>query len=197
MLKLNVTPQLTRKERKRHIVTSLHSKLFTRRKSRPFELLVKKKRHDKMKESPHPDKHKMFHLQHIRKTQANRLRLRNQTNHVSFQLHAHAFNASTGMLGPNRTSSLMTIGSFFKRKKKSSPCGPYLPGTFHCEEGVRSRTLSQASRKGHRTCFHNGSIRPDTTLLLVIAALLPQGLEPTLILVFHTLGPCPRQQLGL
>ena len=36
---------------------------------------------------------------------------------------AHAFTASTGMLGPNRTSSLMTIGSFFIRKKKSSPYG--------------------------------------------------------------------------
>ena len=61
------------------------------------------------------------------------------------------------MLGPNRTSSLMTIGSFFKRKKKSSPYGPYLPGTFHHEEVVRRRTLSRASRKGHRTSSHNGS----------------------------------------
>ena len=81
----------------------------------------------------------------------------------------------------------MTTGSFFKTKKKSSPYGPYLPGTFHCEEVVRSRTLSQASRKGHRTSSHNGSIRPDTTLLLVIAVLLPQGLEHTLLLVFHAL----------
>ena len=95
--------------------------------------------------------------------------------------------ASTGMMGPNRTSSLRTIGSFFIRKKKISPYGPYLPGTFHCEEVVRSRTLSQASRKGHRTSSHNGSTRSDTTLSLVISVLLPQGLEPTLILVFHAL----------
>ena len=50
-----------------------------------------------------------------------------------------------------------------------------LPGTFHCVEVVRSRTQPQASRKGHRTSLHNGSIRPDTTLVLVIPALLPQG----------------------
>ena len=36
------------------------------------------------------------------------------------------------MLGPSRISSLRTIGSFSKRKKKSSPYGPHLPGTFHC-----------------------------------------------------------------
>ena len=67
------------------------------------------------------------------------------------------------------------LGSF-KRKKKSSPYGPYLLGTFHCEEVVRSRTLSQAPLP----------IGPDTTL--VMAALLPQGLE-------RTLGLCPGQQL--
>ena len=39
-------------------------------------------------------------------------------------------------LGPNRTNSLN------------------LPGTFHCVEAVRRRTLSQASRKGHRTSSH-------------------------------------------
>ena len=79
---------------------------------------------------------------------------------------AHAFTASTGMLGPNRTSSLRTIGSFFKRKKKSSPYGPYLPETFQCEEVVRSRTLSPSIQKRlHRTSSHNGSIRSYTTLV--------------------------------
>ena len=61
---------------------------------------------------------------------------------------AHAFTASTGMLGPNRTSSLMTIGSSFKRKKReSSPYGPYLPGTFHCDEVVRSRTVPSIQKR--------------------------------------------------
>ena len=49
------------------------------------------------------------------------------------------------------------------------------------------RTPSQASRKSHRTSSHNGSIRSDTTTSLVIAALLPQGLEPTLTLTFNAL----------
>ena len=39
-------------------------------------------------------------------------------------IKAHAFTASTEMLGPNRTNSLRTIGSFFRRKKKSSQQGP-------------------------------------------------------------------------
>ena len=46
------------------------------------------------------------------------------------------------------------------------------------------RTVSQASRKGHGTSSHNGSIRSDTTRSQAIAALLPQSLEPTLILTF-------------
>ena len=33
-----------------------------------------------------------------------------------------------------------------KRKKKSSPCGPYFPGTFQCVEAVRRRTLSHESK---------------------------------------------------
>ena len=73
------------------------------------------------------------------------------------------------------------------QKKKSSPYGPYLPGTFHCLEVVRRRTLSQASSKGHRTPSHNGSIRSDTTRSHVIAALLPQDLEPASVLIFHAL----------
>ena len=78
------------------------------------------------------------------------------------------------MLGPNRTTSLRTIGSFLKRKKKSSPYGPYLPETFHCVEAVRRRTLCHASRKGQRTSSHNGRTRPETTRSPLIATLLPQ-----------------------
>ena len=70
-----------------------------------------------------------------------------------------------------------------KRKKKSSPFGQYILWNIP----LRRRTLSQASRKGHRTSSHNGSIRSDPTLSPDIAALLPQGLEPTLILTFNTL----------
>ena len=76
---------------------------------------------------------------------------------------------------------------FLQKEKEELAVRPYFSGTFQCVEAVRSRTLSQASRKGHRTSSQNGCIRPDTTLLLAIAALLPQGLEPTLILVFHAL----------
>ena len=57
------------------------------------------------------------------------------------------------MLGPSRTSSPRTIGSFSRRKHKSSPHGPYLPGTFHCVEAVRRRTLSHASRKRPQDLF--------------------------------------------
>ena len=62
----------------------------------------------------------------------------------------HCFNWD---VGPHRTSSLLTNGSSFKRKKTSSPYGPYLPGTFHCEEVVRSRTLSHASQKKPKDLF--------------------------------------------
>ena len=52
-------------------------------------------------------------------------------------IKAHAFTCSAEMLGPNRTSSLKTLGYSFKRQKNSSPYGPYLPGTFDCLEVVR------------------------------------------------------------
>ena len=63
-------------------------------------------------------------------------------------IKAHDFTVSTGMLGPNRTNS----------EKTNSPCGPYHPGTFHCVQVLRRRTLSHASRKGHRTSSHNGQV---------------------------------------
>ena len=70
---------------------------------------------------------------------------------------------------------------FFSKGRRRA-YGPHLPCTFHCVEVVRRCTLSQAFRKGHRTSSHNGGISSDTTLSLVIAALLPRGLEPTLIM---------------
>ena len=37
-------------------------------------------------------------------------------------------------------------GSFSIRKKKSSPCGPYFPGTFHSMDAVGEHTLSIGSK---------------------------------------------------
>ena len=42
---------------------------------------------------------------------------------------AQAFTVSTGILCPKSTISLKTTWSFSERKKKSSPCRPYLFGT--------------------------------------------------------------------
>ena len=76
---------------------------------------------------------------------------------------------------------------FLQKEMKSSPYGPYLPGTFHCVKVVRRRTLSHATRTGQKNSSHNGSIRPDITRSQVIAALLPQSLEPTSVLTLKTL----------
>ena len=67
--------------------------------------------------------------------------------------------------GPNRTSSLMTIGSFFRRKKKSSPCGHTSPGHSSAWRLWADAHCPKRPAKGHRTSSHNGCIRPDTTLL--------------------------------
>ena len=45
-------------------------------------------------------------------------------------IKAHVFTLTAEMQGPNSTDSPRTIGSFFRRKKKSSPCGPYFFGTI-------------------------------------------------------------------
>ena len=50
---------------------------------------------------------------------------------------------------PKSTISLRIIGSIFVRKKKSSPCGPYLLGMFQPLAVVRIPTTSQGSREGH------------------------------------------------
>ena len=61
-------------------------------------------------------------------------------------IKAHAFIFSAETQDPNSINSPRTIGSFFRRKKKSSPCGQYFPGTFQCMETVRKRTLSHGSK---------------------------------------------------
>ena len=63
-------------------------------------------------------------------------------------IKAHVFTVSAETQGPNSTNSLRTVGSFFRRKKKSPPCGPYFLGTFQCVEAVRIRTLSHESKQG-------------------------------------------------
>ena len=75
--------------------------------------------------------------------------------------------------GPNSTNSLRTIGSFFKRKKKSSPCGPYFLGTFQCVDAVRKRTLSHRSKEG-QTLSHKGLFHISGT---VLEPSRPQGTE--------------------
>ena len=91
------------------------------------------------------------------------------------------------MLGPSALSSLRTSGSFSRRKKKSSPYGLYLPGTFHCVEVVRRRRLSQASRKGKGPLPTTVASDPTPHRSHAIAALLPQSLDPASVLVFHAL----------
>ena len=80
-------------------------------------------------------------------------------------IKAHAFTVSAEKQGPNSTNSLRTIGSFFKRKKKSSPCGPCFPGTFQCVDAVRKRTLSHGSKQGqtlsHKGFFHISGTMPE------------------------------------
>ena len=96
----------------------------------------------------------------------------------------HAFTFSAEMLGPNRTSSFETLGSFVKRKKKSSPYGSYFPGTFHSVEAVRKRTLSRATRKGQSISSRTGRIGRRS-----LQPRFHRSLEPTLasVLIFHAL----------
>ena len=52
----------------------------------------------------------------------------------------------------------IVAGSFWIRKKKSSPCGPYFPGTFHSADVVPEHTLSRgpswAKRPPRSAFFH-------------------------------------------
>ena len=43
------------------------------------------------------------------------------------------------------SSTGANAGSFRIRKNKSSPCGPYFPGTLHSMDAVRKHTLSIGS----------------------------------------------------
>ena len=80
-----------------------------------------------------------------------------------------------------------------RKRARSTQTQLELPQLALAEGEARSvqvgcrRTLSQASRKGHRTSSHNGSIRSDTTQSLVIAALLTQNHKPALALAFNAL----------
>ena len=52
----------------------------------------------------------------------------------------------------------------------------------------RGQEVTRRGQKGQKGVTKGfGSIRPDTTLSLVIAALLTQSLEPSLILTFNAL----------
>ena len=42
----------------------------------------------------------------------------------------------------------IVASSFGMKKKKSSPCGPHFPGTFHSTDAVRKHTLSIGSKEG-------------------------------------------------
>ena len=50
------------------------------------------------------------------------------------------------MKGLKVSLSSTILGSFRIRKKKSSLCGPYFPGTFLSMDAVRKHTLSIGSK---------------------------------------------------
>ena len=81
-----------------------------------------------------------------------------------------------------RPNSLMTIASFFNRKKKSSPCGPYFAGTFQCADAVRKRTLSHGSKSGqtlsHNGLFHISGTMPEPSRPQPLKTNSTTGLEP-------------------
>ena len=79
-------------------------------------------------------------------------------------IDAHYFTVSAEMQGPNSISSPSTTDSFFKWKKKSSPCGPYFTGTFRCVEAVRKRTLSQIVFQLSQHLVHHGGLVIDRRL---------------------------------
>ena len=78
---------------------------------------------------------------------------------------AHDLTVSDEETGPNSINSLRTIGSLFRTKKKSSPCGPHFPGTFQCVDAVRKRSLSHGSNYGHtlshKSLFHISGTMPQ------------------------------------
>ena len=72
------------------------------------------------------------------------------SDHVQTPINAHAFNVSAVTPGLNSTAFVRAKGSFLmkKKKKKSSPCGPYFLGTFQTLVVVRKPTTSHGSRNG-------------------------------------------------
>ena len=81
------------------------------------------------------------------------------------------------MQGPNSINSPRTIGSIFRKKKKSSPCGPYFPGTFHCMGTTQTHAL-------HRIQIRPNDL-PDRLLPQVGESLCLHHCEAS----FHQLGP--------
>ena len=59
-------------------------------------------------------------------------------------IKARAFTVSAETHGPNSTT-----GSFFKRKKRSSPCGPYFPRAFQCGGCAQPHSPKDPSRAKH------------------------------------------------
>ena len=119
-------------------------------------------------------------------------------------IKAHVFTVSAETQGPNSTNSLRTVGSFFRRKKKSPPCGPYFLGTFQCVEAVRIRTLSHGSKQGqtlsHKSVPH--LLAPCLSPLghKALKTNSTTGLEPIVSLDSdspRTSKLCPVPQLGL
>ena len=60
-------------------------------------------------------------------------------------ISAHALSVSAETQGYGNTSFDSTTCSVLM-KRKSSPCGPYFPGTFQCVEALQRRTLSHGSK---------------------------------------------------
>ena len=56
----------------------------------------------------------------------------------------------SGLMKGLNVSTVWRNRRLLLKKKKSSPCGPHFPGTFHSMEAVRKHTLSIGSRWGQK-----------------------------------------------
>ena len=101
-------------------------------------------------------------------------------------IKAHAFTVSAEMQGPNSIHSPRTIGSSFRRKKKkSSPCGSYLLGTFWrlCANARCPTDPKKAKSPPRPVC--PTSLAPCLSLLghRPLTANFTKSLEPTVSLI--------------
>ena len=107
--------------------------------------------------------------------------------------------------GPNSTNSQKTIGSFFRMKKKSSPCGSYFFATFQCR-GCCAQTHTVPRIQIRPNTFPHWFVPTSLAPYLSPLAHKPlrtistKGLEP--IVCIDTDSPrtskhCPVPQLGL